>query len=161
MRFATFSRGFAAALFLAAAALGQGPQGMAGGVAHLQAPAPVQARAHATATAVFTITVDAGYHIQSNHPKLDYLIPTTLALAPAGGVHATRVAWPKAQNHTFSFSPGQPLAVFEGTMHVPVTLATGAAGTQVLHGSFRYQACNDQLCRPPVTQRFTLTVTVR
>jgi hypothetical protein len=161
VRYATFSRGFATALFLTAAALGQLPQGMAAGVAHIQAPAAVQARARATATAEFTITIDAGYHIQSNHPKLDYLIPTTLAIEPAGGVHATGVAWPKAQNHTFSFSPGQPLAVFEGTMHVPVTLATGAAGTRVLHGSFRYQACNDQLCRPPVTQRFTLKLVVR
>ncbi len=157
MRFAPFSKALAAVLALAGFAFGQ----VSAGVAHLQPPATVHARAHATATAVFQISVDAGYHIQSNHPKLDYLIPTRLTIEPAGGVHATRVAWPKAQNHTFSFSPGQPLAVFEGRFAVPVTLATGAAGMQVLHGSFRYQACNDQLCRPPVTQPFTLVVAVR
>ena len=130
------------------------------GVAHVHPPAVVMARAHAVATARFTISVDPGFHIQSNHPKLDYLIPTKLTIEPAAGVAVTKVAWPPASDHKFSFSP-QPLAVFEGTLRVPVTLRTGAAGTHVLHGTFQYQACNDQLCRPPVTEPFALTLRVR
>ena len=130
------------------------------GVAHLQTPTTVEARAHALTSAVFTVRIDAGFHIQSNHPKLDYLIPTSLSLTPAAGISLAKVAWPAAKDHTFSFSK-DPLAVFEGTLKVPVTLRTGAAGHAVLHGSFRYQACNDQLCRPPVSVPFTLDVRVR
>lgn len=130
------------------------------GVAHLVAPKPVAAAAHATATTVVTIQIDSGFHIQSNHPKLDYLIPTSLALTPQGGVTLERVQWPAAQDYHFSFSP-DPLAVFAGTLKVPVTLATGAPGTFTLHGTFHYQACNDQLCRPPVSEPFTLQVRVR
>ena len=137
------------------AALAQAP-----GVAHLQAPATVEARAHSTATAVFHVAIDAGFHIQSNHPKLDYLIPSTLAITPAAGIRVARVAWPAPTDHKFSFS-ADPLSVFEGTLTIPVTLQTGAAGDDTLHGSFRYQACNDQLCRPPVTVPFTLRVDVR
>lgn len=130
------------------------------GVAHVLAPKPVVAAAHATATTVVTIQIDSGFHIQSNHPKLDYLIPTSLALTPEGGVSLSRVKWPQAQDHRFSFSP-DPLAVFEGKLQVPVTLATGAPGNFTLHGTFHYQACNDQLCRPPVSESFTLQVRVR
>jgi thiol:disulfide interchange protein DsbD len=130
------------------------------GVAHIQAPAKVEARAHATVVADFQVSVDPGFHIQSNHPKLDYIIPSTLTLTPAQGISVTRIGWPQAQEKKFSFSP-DPLAVFEGNFVLPVTLKTGAAGTVTLHGVFRYQACNDQLCRPPVKQPVTLTVQVR
>ncbi|HEY7839751.1 MAG TPA: protein-disulfide reductase DsbD domain-containing protein [Terriglobales bacterium] len=120
----------------------------------------VTARAQATAIAALSITVEPGFHIQSNHPKLDYIIPSAITITPADGITATKVTWPPTVDRKFSFSP-QPLAVFEGQIKVPVTLTTGAAGAHVLHGTFRYQACNDQLCRPPVTEPFTLAVHVR
>lgn len=140
----------------AVAALAQAP-----GVASIRAPRALAAAAHGTAIARFTISIQPGFHIQSNHPKLDYLIPTSLTLTPADGVAVEKVAWPAAKDHTFSFSPNQPLAVFEGTFAVPVTLKTGAPGTATLRGSFRYQACNDELCKPPVTVPISLTVHVR
>jgi thiol:disulfide interchange protein DsbD len=129
------------------------------GVAHIAGPV-VTARAQATAIAALSITVEPGFHIQSNHPKLDYIIPSAITITPADGITATKVTWPPTVDRKFSFSP-QPLAVFEGQIKVPVTLTTGAAGAHVLHGTFRYQACNDQLCRPPVTEPFTLAVHVR
>jgi hypothetical protein len=33
-------------------------------------------------------------------------------------------------------------------------------GSHVLKGTFRYQACSDQLCRPPVTVPVSMTVDV-
>lgn len=147
-----------AACLLWVAALGFG---QTAGVAHLAAPAGITAKAHSTATADFKIAIQPGFHIQSNHPKLDYLIPSKISLTAADGVSVSKVNWPVAKAHTFSFAPGQPLNVFEGTFTVPVTLKTGAAGNTLLHGTFRYQACNDQLCKPPVTVPFTLPVHVR
>lgn len=129
-------------------------------VAHLQVPAVVRARAHAQATAVFAITVDAGYHIQSDHPKSIYYIPTAIAITPADGVRVAKVAWPPTVNHPFSFSPA-PLPVFEGTVKVPVTLATGDAGSHILHGTFQFQACNDRSCLAPVKMPFTLDLEVK
>ena len=130
------------------------------GVAHIQSPAKVSAPGHSTVTAVFHVSIDSGFHIQSNHPKLDYLIPSSIALKPDHGVAVARVEWPKAEDHKFSFA-ADPLAVFEGKLAVPVVLKTGAAGVARLHGTFRYQACNDQLCRPPVNVPLTLEVAVR
>lgn len=130
------------------------------GVARVETPKPIVASAHGTASTVITIQIDSGFHIQSNHPKLDYLIPTSLTFTPQGGVALKGEQWPAAKDRKFSFSP-DPLAVFEGTVKVPVTLATGAAGSYTLHGTFHYQACNDQLCRPPVSEPFTLQIRVR
>ncbi|MGH9488738.1 MAG: protein-disulfide reductase DsbD domain-containing protein [Terriglobales bacterium] len=145
----------AAVLLLSAALLAQTLD-----VATITVPASLHASAHSTAVAYFKIAVQPGFHIQSNHPKQEFLIPSRLSLAPADGVTVTKVAWPRAQEHTFSFSPKQPLAVFEGSFQIPVTLMTGAPGTAILHGRFRYQACNDELCRPPVTVPFSLIVHV-
>src|SRR6185312_3331369 len=113
----------------------------AGGVAHIQAPALVKAKAHSQATAEFTVAVQSGFHIQSNHPKLEYLIPSSITLTPAKNVSLAKVVWPAAQEHKFGFS-ADPLAVFAGTVKVEATLATGAPGKATLHGTFRYQACN-------------------
>jgi DsbC/DsbD-like thiol-disulfide interchange protein len=129
-------------------------------VAHLLAPNAVEAPAHGTAAAVFTVTIDSGFHIQSNHPKLSYLIPTAISITPAGGVAAVRVNWPPTVDRKFNFAP-DALAVFEGTVKIPVTLRTGGPGTQVLHGTFQYQACNDRVCRAPETVPFTLQVHIR
>jgi len=129
-------------------------------VAHLLAPSTVEAPAHGAAAAVFTVTIDSGFHIQSDHPKLSYLIPTAIAITPAGGVAAVKENWPPTVDRKFSFAPNS-LAVFEGTVKVPVTLRTGRPGTQVLHGTFRYQACNDRVCRAPETVPFTFQVHVR
>ncbi|MGH9467350.1 MAG: protein-disulfide reductase DsbD domain-containing protein [Terriglobales bacterium] len=130
------------------------------GVARIAA-APVEARAHSTAVARLSITVEPGFHIQSNHPKQDYLIPSSIKFQPAGGVSVVRVAWPAAKDVRFAFDPKQPYAVFTGSFIVPVTLRTAAAGAATLKGSFHYQACNDQLCKPPVSVPFTLQVQVR
>ncbi|MGH9482395.1 MAG: protein-disulfide reductase DsbD domain-containing protein, partial [Terriglobales bacterium] len=139
-----------------APASGQAPAG----VAHLKAPPTVEAQAHAAAVAVFDVRIDSGFHIQSNHPKLEYLIPSSLEIAPVGGIVVTGVIWPPAAEHKFSFSP-DVLTVFEGDIKVQVRMRTGGSGEHTMHGSFRYQACNDELCRPPVTVPFTFQVDVR
>lgn len=141
----------------AAVAMAQGPSP----VARINAPAATRIAENTTATARFTVIIQPGFHIQSDHPKSDFLIPTTLKLTPAGGVAVEKVAWPTPQEHKFSFS-ADPLTVFEGTVPVTVKLKESGshAGMHVLKGTFRYQACSDQLCRPPVTVPVSLTVNV-
>jgi DsbC/DsbD-like thiol-disulfide interchange protein len=129
------------------------------GVAHVQAPPKINAPAHASVEATVTVAIDAGYHIQSNHPKLDYLIPSEVSLTPADGIELKQTDWPKPEEHKFSFS-ADALDVFEGNVPVRLRIATGTPGTHTIQGSLHYQACTDQLCRPPATAPFTLTVVV-
>ena len=149
-----------AAIFVACAAavaVAQGPSP----VAQIKPAGTTRIAENSRATAQFTVTIQPGFHIQSDHPKSDFLIPTTLKLTPADGITVVGVTWPKPQEHKFSFS-ADPLSVFEGSVPVRVRLKESGShvGAHVLKGTFRYQACNDQLCRPPVTVPVSLTVDV-
>lgn len=108
------------------------------------------------------VEVDSGYHINSDHPKLPYLIATKLTLDPDSAVRLVSVNWPAAHDRKFSFS-NESLSVFEGSFPVEVLLQAEPRthGSHVVHGKLRYQACNDQVCRPPSTAPVELRVEVK
>ena len=64
-----------------------------------------------------TIEVDPGWHIQSNTPSFDYLIPTQLELRLPSGWAEAKIEYP---DHIFWSSEfeEEPLAVFEGTTNI-------------------------------------------
>ena len=57
----------------------------------------------------------------------------------------------------FTFSGGQKLAVFEGTIRIPFTAKLTAGDT--IHGKLHYQACNDNVCLPPRDAVVTISTT--
>ncbi len=93
--------------------------------------------------------VQEGWHVNSNAPLDPYLIPTSLSLTLPPGWSAGQPQFPPHKMATFAFSD-EALAVYEGTVAIPVTLTRGAqaplAGITV---TVRAQACNDSLCLPP------------
>ena len=124
-------------------------------------PATLHLRERRVATLSVQLQVRDGYHINSNRPKLDYLIATQFTLAPPPGFTLVGVKWPVAVEKKFAFS-ADPLAVFQGTVALGVQVKAGrhTAGAHVLHGTLRYQACSEELCRPPVTIPVDLQVDV-
>lgn len=131
-------------------------------VAEIQVPPLIVLAGHkGTVPVPFVITVASGYHIQSNHPTLDYLIPTSITLTPPAGITVGPAQWPAPVAHKFAFAP-DTLAVYEGRIQVVVPLKSTLVtpGEHTVTGAFRYQACNESLCRPPVTVPLKLTVTV-
>lgn len=94
-----------------------------------------------------------GFHINTDKPLQDYLIPTVLRLDPPKGFRVVEVVYPKGKLEKFSFSPEQ-LAVYDGrvTMRIRLEAAADAPlGVQQLPVKLRYQACNDTACLRPVT----------
>jgi hypothetical protein len=57
--------------------------------------------------------LQAGWHVNSHTPSEEYLIPTTLALAPAAGVKFGEPLYPEGKTEKFSFSES-PLSVYAG-----------------------------------------------
>ncbi len=94
---------------------------------------------------VVTATVESGWHINSNKPLDDFVIPTKLNLDNAALVSAE---YPPHTVRAFTFSGGQKLAVFEGTIRIPFA-ATLKPGATSIEGKLHYQACNDNVCLPP------------
>ena len=95
-----------------------------------------------------------GFHINSHQPSAEYLIPTNLtAVNPSAGFKFGEVSYPKGELHTFAFSK-TPLNVYQDKviLRLPVTVGPNAPlGPQHIPLKLRYQACNQELCLPPVT----------
>jgi DsbC/DsbD-like thiol-disulfide interchange protein len=130
-------------------------------VVSLSAP-PVQKLATgATSKATITVAVQPGYHINSNRPNSEYLIPTSLSLDSPAGFELERVAWPAPHDRKLTFS-AEPISLFEGKFPVALYLKPkpGVKGDQTVTAKLRYQACNDQLCRPPTTATVAFKVDV-
>ncbi len=115
-----------------------------------------------TARIAARVTIEDSWHINSNTPTFDYLIPTKLDLELPAGWPDERVSYPAHVMQTFAFAD-QPLAVYDGSVVIltEVTVPAGtAAGTVPVKAALRYQACNDSQCLPPVTTDVTLAMTV-
>ncbi len=130
-------------------------------VAAIRAIAPAEAlKTGKASTFSIEITIPSPYHINSNHPLQDYLIPTSVELAPQIGVSFGKVTFPPAPVKKLAVSD-TPMAVFEGTINVTAEVlpASNLTAKEItIAGRVRYQACDDRMCLPPVWQPFSLTV---
>ena len=118
--------------------------------------------ADTTARVGLDITLDAGYHVNSNTPLDDLLIPTVLRLDPPEGFDLEGVAFPDAILLE-QVGAEEPLAVFEEEFVIGAALrvdASLAPGTYSIPGTLRYQACNDRMCFNPTNAPVQLDVTV-
>ena len=108
--------------------------------------------------------IPKGWHIQSNAPLDEFLIPTELNVT-GEGLRLGKVSFPAPQLQEFPALGGQ-VALFSDTVDIFVTayatkaskankgkqdakaLAAALAKASV---ALRYQACNDSQCLPPKT----------
>lgn len=108
-------------------------------------------------TLIVGATVAPGWHINSDHPLGPYYIPTHLSVSPpADSLKLTHVSYPPAQTIVPSFSKGEKLAVFNGSVQFAATMAAVGDGPfpgMPLDFDVRldYQACNDVQCLPPTS----------
>ena len=96
--------------------------------------------------------VPPGYHINSNTPKSEFLIPTALKINAPTDIAITKVTYPAGKEMTFPFSPDEPLNVYTGDFAVSMTvrpLHTVQPGKYAIHGDLKYQACDNAACYPP------------
>lgn len=95
-----------------------------------------------------TVTIQPGWHVNSNTPSEEYAIKTELELDPATAQLNGAPAYPAHEMKSFAFNPGKPLAVYEGTFPIAFR-AKLAAGATKIAAVLKYQACSDQVCLPP------------
>lgn len=113
---------------------------------------PVALKAGKTVKMPLTVQIRGGYHINSNQPNEDYLIPTRLTWN-ATVVVAKDIEYPEAEQVTYGFSD-KPLSVYSGRIVIRTIFQAPAqlpATVRELTGKLRYQACNDKACLPPKT----------
>lgn len=118
--------------------------------------------ADTTARVGLEVALDPGYHVNSNAPLDDLLIPTVLRLDPPDGFALEGVAFPEAILLD-QVGVDEPLAVFEEEFVIGAALrvdASLAPGDYTVPGTLRYQACNDRMCFNPTNAAVRFDVTV-
>lgn len=113
----------------------------------------------------FTIELPAkinpSWHINSNKPNDEFLIPTVVS-AKGIGIKLVKIKYPKPHEIKLSFSES-PVSVFEGESKFGLTFQVqqnAAPGKQAVEVILEYQACNDVTCLPPnsVATKFEVLV---
>ena len=105
--------------------------------------------------------VKDGWHINSNIPKEDYLIPTQLHLTDSTDFKLTKIVYPQAKDIKLDFSE-KALSVFEGKIYIGgiIKSANLKPGEYNLILKLRYQACNNQSCLPPSSVIDTMVINI-
>ncbi len=112
--------------------------------------------------AALEVQLQEHFHVHSDKPLEDYLIPTQLRTEPPAGFTVQEIVYPEPVLIDAGFS-SQKLAVFEEKFAIGALIAadaTVAPGEYAIPMSLRYQACDDEKCLPPKTLQIPVTVKV-
>jgi Disulphide bond corrector protein DsbC len=96
--------------------------------------------------------VGKGFHVNSNKPSAEYLIPTTLRLDTPTDIVVGKITYPPGQESSFAFAPEEKLSVYSGDFALTVQvrpLSTVLPGRYQFRGELKYQACDNAACYPP------------
>jgi len=96
--------------------------------------------------------VGAGFHVNSNKPKSEFLIPTVLKLSAPTDIVIGRVTYPAGTDMSFAFAPEDKLSVYTGEFPVAVDvrpLGGVIPARYMIRGELKYQACDKAACYPP------------
>ncbi len=107
--------------------------------------------------------VASGFHVNSNTPKDEFLIPTALKMDPPTDIVLGKTEYPAGQDVSFPFSPESKLNVYSGDFAISVAvhpLASVVPGKYAMRGVLRYQACDNAQCFPPKTLPISFEVKV-
>lgn len=104
------------------------------------------------------LSVQRGFHVNSNKPLEEYLIPLKLTWTSTGALEPRTIDYPAASIQKFEFAE-KPLSIYSGNFdlvaHFKVA-GNASAGPGAVSGKLRYQACNDRACFAPKTIDITV-----
>jgi len=108
------------------------------------------------------LSISENWHINSNEPLDDFLIPTEVTFSTGEGVTTGRIYYPEAEMYNFDFSDS-PVAVYEDNAHIitSVSVDESFVGDSLLvNGTLTYQACNNTSCLPPSDLEFSASIPI-
>jgi thiol:disulfide interchange protein len=98
------------------------------------------------------VAIKDGWHVNSDRPSLEFLIPTGVEFDLPEGVSVETVTYPDPVIRQLKFGGDKQLSLFEGEFAIRVRLSgTEATAGGELAVKLRYQACNDTVCLRPTT----------
>jgi thiol:disulfide interchange protein len=107
------------------------------------------------------LEIKPGFHAQSRTPLEDFYVKFDAKLDEHPALKFGDPVYPKGEEKTYP-ALGK-LSVYEGqvVVHIPVEVKADAPpGPVKIAGKLKYQICNDQLCFPPESPKFTVETKV-
>ena len=107
------------------------------------------------------VMVDSGWHINSDKPNEDFLIPSQFSI-DTSLFHLIKIVYPKAHDLKLEISE-TPLSVWESEVYVAALVIAPeklAPGKYKLPVFLDYQACNNMTCMPPNSVQDTIVVQI-
>jgi thiol:disulfide interchange protein DsbD len=108
------------------------------------------------------LDIQAGWHVNSSTPTLEYLIPTRLEFPDAGAVVIDRIAYPDGKMVALEFAK-ERLSVYEGTNAIRALIrppADASQGAREVRARLTYQACSHKACLAPETVEFKVPLVI-
>jgi len=122
-------------------------------------PDAITVKRGATVTETLQVVVQPGFHVNSDKPKDEFIIPLKLTWTP-GLLETKTIEFPKPETAKVGT---QELLVFTGTFAVKTRFqapANAPAGPATLIGKIHYQACGSDMCFRPSTVEVKLPVVI-
>jgi len=122
-------------------------------------PDAITVKRGTTVTETLQVVVQPGFHVNSDKPKDEFIIPLKLTWTP-GPLEAKNIEFPKPETAKVGT---QELLVFTGTFAVKTQFQAPAhapAGPATLIGKIHYQACSSDMCFRPSTVEVKLPVVI-
>jgi thiol:disulfide interchange protein DsbD len=110
-------------------------------------------------TEALKVVVFSGFHVNSDKPKDEFLIPLKLTWT-SGPLEVKSIRYPKPEDVKVG---NQTLVVFTGSFEIQTEFAAppqAAPGNSVMVGKIRYQACNNIMCFRPAMVDVRVPVSV-
>jgi thiol:disulfide interchange protein DsbD len=107
------------------------------------------------------IIIEEKWHINSNKPNDEFLIPTEL-ISKNPKYSFAKISFPKAQEMNFEFSD-KPVSVYDGEIIISGLIQIDKnleIGNHNIPIQLKYQACNDQSCMPPTSVSDTISIEI-
>jgi hypothetical protein len=109
------------------------------------------------------LQVNRGFHVNSNQPNDEMLLPTVVHLNPPQGIMIVNVQYPAGEQLALPIMGNEKLSVYSGTFEVTAEVRipkSAPLGTQRVHGEVKFQACDNRQCFPPKTTPLEFDVKV-
>ena len=116
----------------------------------------------ASADVKLKLELRPGFHVNSDKPTDDYLIPLKLTWSK-DPLQAEQVTYPKPQMEKYDFSL-TPLSVFSGNFEIVTHFkapSSASPGPVMMNGKLRYQACNNKECLAPKNLDVAIAVDIQ
>jgi DsbC/DsbD-like thiol-disulfide interchange protein len=113
----------------------------------------------ASAPQTLKVVVLPGFHVNSDKPRDEFLIPLKLTWT-GGPLEAKTINYPKPEEIKVA---GQTLVVFTGSFAIQTDFKappSATPGPATVTGKLHYQACNSDMCFRPATLDVRLPVVI-